>query len=128
MKVTIHSSKPKFVNAPGTFTINNPETGFMRVVLYGDWINAGKVSADITITGTAKPESRPAFKREGKLSEGEMRAYTFNIPDGATAAGGKQAPVPCPNSAQQPLQVLTKPHQTERRQFVSSCKCNEWHR
>lgn len=76
----------EFVHAPGTFSINHPETGFMRVVLYGDWTNAGKVSADITITGAAKPEGRPAFKREGKLSEGEVRAYTFNVPDGATAA------------------------------------------
>jgi hypothetical protein len=31
----------------GTFVVNDPEPGVMRVTVGGDWINAGTISADV---------------------------------------------------------------------------------
>lgn len=72
----------EFVNSPQTFTVDNPQPGFMRVMIYGDWTNAGKVSADITVTATKKSEGKPVFQRLGSINDGEIQSFAVNVPDG----------------------------------------------
>ncbi len=73
-----------FFSAPATFTIDYPETGYMRVVLLGDWTNAGKISGTVRLTATR--EGRANFKRQAKISEGELQSIPFTVPAGLTQA------------------------------------------
>jgi hypothetical protein len=81
----------RFVNAPGTFTIDNPQVGFMRVMVNGDWTNAGTVAADVTVTATEKSDERPALKLKGTIHDGEILAYAFQVPEGINSAQVKLA-------------------------------------
>lgn len=48
----------------GTFVVNNPETGLMRVTLNGDWTNAGDIDADVAIFSVTDPiRSSPSRAR-----------------------------------------------------------------
>ncbi|HZQ67941.1 MAG TPA: S8 family serine peptidase [Terriglobales bacterium] len=69
-----------FANAPALFTIDGPEPGFMRVAFVGDWTNAGKVSATLTITATNKGGAK--FDKYAKISEGELQTVPFTVPSG----------------------------------------------
>ena len=69
-----------FLNAPQTFTFDNPETGLMRVAVLGDSTNAGRVSATLTVKGTRKPEA--VWKRQGRVHQGDQLQYNFTMPSG----------------------------------------------
>ncbi len=69
-----------FVNAPGTFKIDAPEPGYMRVVLVGDWTNAGRVSATLTVTAANKGTA--AFDNYGKVNEGDLLSIPYTMPAG----------------------------------------------
>jgi serine protease AprX len=73
-----------FVNADSTFTIDNPQTGLVRVALQGDSTNAGKISADVTIERVRGPQGRPSAV--GRIGEGEDVVYEVAIPAGAAKA------------------------------------------
>lgn len=73
-----------FFNAPDSFTLDLPETGYMRVVLMGDYTNAGKVSATVRVSATR--EGPAAFDRQAKISEGQTHSYPFTMPAGVTQA------------------------------------------
>jgi hypothetical protein len=73
-----------FFNAPKTFTIDNPEPGLMRIAVLGDSTNAGKVSADLTVTGVRKAE--PVWSRRGRIHQGDQLQYSFHVPSGVTHA------------------------------------------
>lgn len=73
-----------FANAPATFTINNPEPGFMRVTFSGDWTNAGRVSAEFVMTASEKP--KPTFRTDGTIADGQLLAFPFAVPSGLTEA------------------------------------------
>jgi len=74
----------QFVNADSTFTIDNPQTGLVRVALQGDSTNAGKISADVTIERVQEPQGRPSAV--GRIAEGEDVVYEVAIPAGAAKA------------------------------------------
>ena len=63
-----------------TFTIDNPEPGLMRIAVLGDSTNAGKVSADLTVTGVRKAE--PVWSRRGRVHQGDQLQYSFQVPSG----------------------------------------------
>ena len=68
----------------GTFTVDDPEPGVMRVTLTGSYTNAGTVSADLTILSVT--ESVPQFSAQGKISELESVSFPVNIPSGISKA------------------------------------------
>lgn len=72
------------VNGPGIFTIPNPEPGIMRVTFVGDSTNAGRVSADFSVTATRK--DKPNFRTQGRVGEGETINIPFDMPPGKTEA------------------------------------------
>ena len=41
----------------GTFVVDNPELGIMRISVNGDSTNAGNISADVSITFSSRPVS-----------------------------------------------------------------------
>ncbi|PYQ41714.1 MAG: hypothetical protein DMF77_15010 [Acidobacteria bacterium] len=74
----------RFVNADSTFTVDNPQTGLVRVALQGDSTNAGKISADVTIERVRAAQGRPSAV--GRIAEGEDVVYEVAIPAGAAKA------------------------------------------
>jgi hypothetical protein len=72
------------VNGPGSFTIPNPEPGIMRVTFVGDWTNAGRVSADFSVTATRK--DKPNFRSAGRVAEGQTVNIPFDMPPGKSEA------------------------------------------
>jgi hypothetical protein len=96
--VTIHSAKtsgfsdyraftPAFVGPSGAvFTLgaSDLETGIMRITVCGDWTNAGRVSANVTIE-TEPPEYMSKRLGKGYLMDGQADVYTVNVKDDVTA-------------------------------------------
>jgi hypothetical protein len=74
----------EFVNADKSFTIDNPQTGLVRVALQGDSTNAGRISADVTIERKRGPQGVPSAV--GRIAEGEDVVYEVAIPAGAQKA------------------------------------------
>ena len=73
-----------YVLGDTTYTIDNPQTGLVRVALQGDSTNAGKISADVTIERTRGPQGRPSAV--GRIAEGETVPFEVTIPAGAAKA------------------------------------------
>ena len=89
LEVAIHSAQtstsdyevlPEFINSNKTYVLERPQTGLIRVTALGDWINAGQVSADVTIEEVIAP--LPKWQFNGKIVEGEQRSHTVTIPPG----------------------------------------------
>ena len=68
----------------GTYTVNDPETGVMRITLNGDWTNAGTVSADVSILSLTDPV--PQFSAQGKIADLQGVGFSINIPAGVSTA------------------------------------------
>ncbi len=68
----------------GTFVVNNPETGVMRITVNGDWTNAGTISAKVTVFSTTDPI--PQFTSQGKVANGQTIAIPVNVPAGTSVA------------------------------------------
>jgi hypothetical protein len=62
----------------GTFTIEDPEPGLLRVTVNGDSTNAGRVSVDVLISPTL--EALPGATAEGRLREGEAAVFQIEVP------------------------------------------------
>ncbi len=71
-----------FVNGDQTITVDNPQTGILRLAVMGDWTNAGTVSADINFSSSV---SQPASESlVGKVAQNEQLVDSFYVPDGTT--------------------------------------------
>jgi len=68
----------------GTFVINNPERGIMRVSVNGDWTNAGAISANVLVFSTTDPI--PQLTNQGKISQGQSIVVPITVPSGASSA------------------------------------------
>jgi subtilisin family serine protease len=68
----------------GTFVVNNPETGLMRITASGDWTNAGGISGDISISSSKDPLPRTTAK--GNIVQGDSVVFPINIPAGISTA------------------------------------------
>ena len=68
----------------GTFTIEDPEPGLLRITVNGDWTNAGRVSADVLISPSV--EALPGVTAHGKLREGEAAVFPIAVPAGVGQA------------------------------------------
>ncbi len=78
-EVTLSSG---FVFGDDSITIDNPQTGVLRLAVMGDWTNAGNVSADISFSGVKNNQGKKSAK--GKVEQGQQIADSFYIPDGTT--------------------------------------------
>jgi subtilisin family serine protease len=92
--LTVHSAKTSAIGegdykvfsytVGGTFTIEDPEPGLLRVTVNGDWTNAGRVSADVLISPTL--DALPGVTAHGKLREGETAVFPIEVPSGVGEA------------------------------------------
>jgi hypothetical protein len=69
-----------FFNAPANFSIDNPEPGYMRIVILGDWTNAGNITATLTVTGTNKGTA--VYSKYNRISQGELQTIPFTVAAG----------------------------------------------
>jgi hypothetical protein len=72
-----------FVASTATRVIDNPQTGLVRVALQGDWTNAGKISARVTVTrerGFALPSALSLIEQD------EVELFEFDVPAGSSEA------------------------------------------
>ena len=75
-----------FVNAqePFTTTIQNPQTGLVRVALQGDWTNGGEVSAFVTITRERESDGPPTST--AVIEQDETDLVEVDVPAGTQQA------------------------------------------
>ena len=69
-----------FVGADQTFTIDNPQTGLVRIALQGDWTNGGRVSGKLTIDRQRSLPTLPSAV--GRIRQDDVIPYTVDIPLG----------------------------------------------
>jgi len=93
--LAVHSAKTSAIGSAGdyshftftsggTFVVDNPETGILRITVNGSRTNAGPVSAKVTVFSTA--EAIPQFTSQGRVANGEMIAIPVNVPAGISVA------------------------------------------
>jgi len=90
--LTVHSAKTSGIDdypvfeftSGGTFVINNPEVGLMRITVNGDWTNAGNVSGDVTVLSLTDPI--PQLTAQGKIADQELLSFAVNVPAGVSVA------------------------------------------
>jgi len=89
--LSVHSAKtsaigegdyPVFAfSTGGTWAIENPEEGLMRVTMSGDWTNASAIGASVNIYAIADPVSQ--LTADQKIADGETLVYKVAVPAGA---------------------------------------------
>ena len=67
-----------------TVTVDQPQTGIIRIAVMGDWTNAGRISADLTITEVRSDEDEETA--EGKVEQSETEVIFIDIPAGTAKA------------------------------------------
>jgi subtilisin family serine protease len=93
--LTVHSAKTSsigegdykvFAFSPGggTFVIDDPEEGIVRVTVNGDWTNAGAIGAKVNVSSITEP--LPQLTQQGKIAAGQLVAMPLVIPAGTTTA------------------------------------------
>ena len=74
----------EFSTSGGTFVINDPETGLMRITVNGSWTNAGAISGDVAIVSLTDPV--PEFTTQGTIADQELLSFSANVPAGVSQA------------------------------------------
>ena len=74
----------EFSTSGGTFVINDPETGLMRITVNGSWTNAGAISGDVAIVSLT--DSVPQFTTQGTIADQELLSFPVNVPAGVSQA------------------------------------------
>jgi subtilisin family serine protease len=89
--LAIHSAKTSSIGSDGdyahfvvtkggTFVIDEPELGIMRITVNGDWTNAGKISGNVKIVSVKDPVTR--FTQQGKIVNGQTLVIPVEVPAG----------------------------------------------
>ena len=68
----------------GTFVVNDPEPGLMRVTINGDWTNAGAISANVRIFSVV--DSIPGFTSQGRIMQSQTLVFPITMPRGVSQA------------------------------------------
>ena len=68
----------------GTFVLNDPEPGLMRITVNGDWTNAGAISANVRIVSVV--ESIPGFTTQGTIVHAETLIFPVTVAPGVSQA------------------------------------------
>jgi subtilisin family serine protease len=78
------------VTRPSPFTavdvtevVDNPQTGLVRVALQGDWTNAGRISATVTISRERSFGVLPSAV--GSIEQDEVIPFEVDVPSGAAS-------------------------------------------
>jgi hypothetical protein len=93
--LTVHSAKTSDIGdvgdyyfftftLGGTFVINNPEPGLIRITINGDWTNAGTISADVAVQSVA--DSIPQLTQQGNIDDQQTLVFPVQIPPGVAVA------------------------------------------
>ena len=82
--VGFYTDQSPFVFDEAEYSVNDPDTGIMRITLLGDFINAGEVSADVHIH--AVHESLPRITASGPIHDQKMKTIPIRIPIGVHTA------------------------------------------
>ncbi len=91
--LAIHSAKTtsfadyrlyQLVQSPGSWTVDRPDEGVVRITFLGDGTNASPAGADFRVT--AVPKAREASAKKGRVAQGEWLAIPVEVPAGATRA------------------------------------------
>lgn len=69
-----------FVATDTVIPVDNPQTGLVRVALQGDWTNAGRISATVTITRERRADPRPTLA--SKVAQDDIVPITVDVPAG----------------------------------------------
>ena len=72
----------EFVAGDADFTVDNPQSGIVRVAVQGDSTNAGRISADLVIERTRSRVGPPTFT--GTLEQGDLVPVEVDVPAGTT--------------------------------------------
>jgi len=67
----------------GTWAIENPEEGLMRVTMSGDWTNASAIGASVNIYAIADPVSQ--LTADQKIADGETLVYRVAVQQGRSS-------------------------------------------
>jgi hypothetical protein len=71
-----------YISADQSITIDNPQTGLVRVAIQGDWTNAGAVSADLVVE---RVNNRQAFPTAaGRIVQDDLIPVMVDVPAGTT--------------------------------------------
>ncbi len=75
-----------FPNAqqPFTTTLNNPQTGLVRVAVMGDWLNAGTVSALVTVTRERRQDGIPTST--SNIEQDQIDFVEVDVPNNSSLA------------------------------------------
>jgi hypothetical protein len=92
--LAIHSAKTSAIgegdykvftfSSGGTFVVEDPEEGIMRVTVNGDWTNAGDIGATVNVYSVTDPV--PQLTHQGMIASGETVSIPLVIPAGTTVA------------------------------------------
>ena len=77
-------SQGVLVTTDRTFTIDNPQTGLVRIALQGDSTNGGWISARLTIERIRSPFGRPAAR--GTIKQDDLIPFSITVPAGIRQA------------------------------------------
>lgn len=61
-----------------TVPVDNPQTGFVRLAVQGDWTNVGRISASVEIRRVQHPNGPPT--ESGRVRQGETDLAEFDVP------------------------------------------------
>ncbi|HET9131989.1 MAG TPA: S8 family serine peptidase, partial [Terriglobia bacterium] len=82
--VGFYTDQSPFVFDDAEFTVNASDTGIMRITLVGDFINAGKVSADVNIHSVHG--TLPRITASGTIHDQKLKTIPIRIPAGVQKA------------------------------------------
>lgn len=74
----------EFVKEDMTLVAARPQSGLVRIVVMGDWTNAGRISANLEIQEVKSKRLKNAAR--GKVSEGDSLWYSVKVPKQASQA------------------------------------------
>jgi len=91
----VHSSKTSSIHQVGdylvgeitlggSFVIDDPEPGILRISVMGDWTNAGNISTDVTVSSSRS--QRPKTTAQGEIAEGDLLFIPIDMPAGVQFA------------------------------------------
>jgi subtilisin family serine protease len=69
----------------GEFSVDEPEPGVMRITVIGDWTNAGRISANLSVSSIPAEPFRDLLT-EGRIEDKQKIRFLVQVPPGTTSA------------------------------------------